>query len=87
MMRKFAILLMLLLTLLVGAGAPALAARRVTVQQLDLLLDEYKGQPDGKVATQLLTLTLTERASSARLAQWETEFPGHHCHEVLVARW
>jgi hypothetical protein len=80
MVRKTAILGILLL----GAGSSAWAARHVTVQQLDLLLDEYKGQSDGKVASQLLDLTLTERAASGHLAQWEKEFPGRRCHEVLV---
>jgi hypothetical protein len=81
MIRKLAILGILLL----GVASSAWAARRVTVQQLDLLLDEYKGQSDGKVASQLLELTLTERATSSRLTQWEKKFPGRHCHEVLVA--
>lgn len=72
------------LLLVAGAPLPALAARHVTVQQLDLLLDEYKGESDGKVAGQLAELELTERASSARLAHWEAEFPGRRCHEILT---
>ncbi len=67
-----------------GIASPAMAARRVTVQQVDLLLDEFKGQSDGKVAGQLADMELTERASSARLAHWETEFPGRRCHEILT---
>jgi hypothetical protein len=51
---------------------------------MDLLLEEYKGESDGKVAGQLADMELTERASSARLAHWETEFPGRRCHEILT---
>ena len=55
------------LLLAVSLQLPARAARRVTVQQVDLLLEEYKGQSDGKVAAQLADMVLTERAPSARL--------------------
>ncbi len=70
--------------LAVSIASPAMAARHVTVQQMDLLLEEYKGESDGKVSGQLADMELTERASSARLAHWEAEFPGHRCHEILT---
>jgi len=66
------------------AQLPAMGARRVTVQQVDLLLEEYKGESDGKVAGQLVDMELTERASSARLKSWEAKFPGRRCHEILT---
>ncbi len=72
------------LLLVVSTQVPARAARRVTVQQMDLLLEDYKGESDGKVAGQLADMELTERASSARLAHWESEFPGRRCHEILT---
>ena len=72
------------LLLAVSLQLPARAARRVTVQQVDLLLEEYKGQSDGKVAAQLADMVLTERAPSARLKSWEAKFPGRRCHEILT---
>jgi hypothetical protein len=73
-----------LLVLTVGIASQAMAAKRVSVAELEQLLAAAHGQSDGKVAKQLSELELTERASSVRLARWETEFPGHHCHEALT---
>ena len=61
-----------------------MAARPVTVAELEQLLAAAHGQSDGKVARELSDLALTERASSIRLARWEAEFPGRHCHEALT---
>ena len=67
-----------------GFTPQLLAAKLVSVADLEQLLAAAHGQSDGKVANQLWDLQLTERASSARLAQWETEFPGRRCHEALT---
>ncbi len=72
-----------LLVLTMAMASPAFAITRVNVQRLELLLAEYQGQPDGKVAAEIATLELSERLSSARLARLETEFPGRHCHDAL----
>jgi hypothetical protein len=48
------------------------------------LLAAAHGQSDGKLAKQIFGLELTERASSLRLARWEADFPGRHCHEVFT---
>ena len=42
------------------------------------------GKPDGKAASDLDDVQLTERVGAARLARWEAEFPGAHTHEELM---
>jgi hypothetical protein len=76
--------IVLLLALTVGIASQAMAATPITVAELEQLLAAAHGQSDGKVAKQLSDLELTERASSIRLARWEAEFPGRHCHEALT---
>ncbi|MGB0082997.1 MAG: hypothetical protein WBP90_15840 [Terracidiphilus sp.] len=78
-MRKWAILLFL-----AGSAWPALAARSVTVGQLEQLLDTLHGKSDGKVAQELSDLELTERVSPIRLAHWEKDFSGTRAHEALT---
>jgi hypothetical protein len=78
-MRKWA------LTLLLTVSAwPAMAAKSVTVGQLEQLLDTLRGKSDGKVAQELSDLELTERVSPTLLAHWETDFPGTKSHEALI---
>ncbi len=78
-MRKWAVVL-----LLAVSAWPAMAAKSVTVGQLEQLLDTLRGKSDGKVAQELSDLELTERVSPARLATWETDFPGSKSHEALI---
>jgi hypothetical protein len=73
-----------LLLLTAAIASHALAAKRVSIDQFEQLLAAAHGQSDGKVAGQISDLELTERASSIRLARWETDFPGHHCHEAFT---
>jgi hypothetical protein len=73
-----------LLVLTAAMATPALAAKRVSVEQLEQLLAAAHGQSDGRVARQLRDLELTERASSLRLARWEADFAGRHCREALT---
>jgi len=73
-----------LLVLAVGMAMPAMAARRVSVSELEQILASAHRQSDGKVAKQLTDLELTERASSARLARWEADFPGRRSREALT---
>jgi len=74
----------LALLLLLGCALPALAAKRITVEQLEQMLTAAQGKSDAKVAGQLSELQLTERASSARLSRWETSFPGRRSREALI---
>ena len=85
MRQPCSILALAVAGLLVGIALPAFAAKRVTVKQLDELLIAAHGKPDGRVAEQLSGLVLTERASSARLSRWETDFPGRRTRNALVA--
>jgi hypothetical protein len=78
-MRKWAVVL-----LLAVSAWPAMAAKSVSVGQLDQLLDTLRGKSDGKVAQELSDLELTERVSPARLAHWEKDFPGSRSHEALI---
>jgi hypothetical protein len=78
-MRKWAVVL-----LLAVSAWPAMAAKSVSVGQLEQLLDTLRGKSDGKVAQELSDLELTERVSLARLAHWEAEFPGSRSHEALI---
>ncbi len=77
----------LLLVLTIGFATPANAARPatpVTVEHLEQFLAASHGQSDGKVASQLAGLVLTERATSVRLARWQAEFPKRRCREALT---
>ena len=76
--------LALLSLLLFGILPPALAARPVTIAQLEQLLLADHGKSDAKLAGQLADLQLTERASAARLARWQSDDPGPRTREALL---
>lgn len=78
-MRKLFFLL-----LLAALTSPAIAATKVSVEQLEQMLTAGKGKPDADVAHQLAGLELTERMSSTRLEQLEKDFPGAATHGALV---
>ena len=73
-----------LLLLMAGFAPRVLAAKLITVAELEQLLAKAHGQSDGKVAAELYDLELTERASSIRLASWEAQFPGRRCHDAFT---
>jgi len=73
-----------LICLAVSLAAHAKSPRPVSIQEFEQILAANKDEPDGKVAKDLSGLRLTERASSVRLARWENQFPGKHCHEELL---
>src|SRR5579862_1342655 len=74
-----------LLLLCAGFCPAALAASRLTVDQMEQKLTTLHNEQDVKVAKKLYDVELTERVSSARLARWETDFPGKATREMLVA--
>jgi hypothetical protein len=78
-MRKWALLL-----LFWGIAWPAMAAKSLSVDQVEQLLFKLQDKPDGKVAGALEDAQLTERVSGARLAHWKTEFPGKRSQEELM---
>jgi hypothetical protein len=78
-MRKCAILL-----LLWGIAFHAMAAKIMSIEQIEQLLVKLHGKPDGKVAGELEDAQLAERVSSARLTRWEADFPGKRTQEELM---
>jgi VWFA-related protein len=60
------------------------ADKTLSIEQMEQILVKLQGKPDGKVAGELESVQLAERVSPARLAQWETEFPGKRTREELV---
>jgi VWFA-related protein len=78
-MRKLAVVLLL------GAGTSScLAARAVTVEQLQQSIAGAGVKPDAKMAQQISDLALTERLSAARLANIESELPGPESRRALA---
>lgn len=73
------------LILAVALAQPSLAAKNVTVEELDKKVAQIKGMSDGAAANALSDLELTERASSARLQQWEAELRGDRSRDALIA--
>ena len=67
------------------SGQPNPAARRVTVEQLEQLLDAAHSQRDGEVARQLSAMQLTERVSDTRLASWTAARHGKKTQQALKA--
>jgi VWFA-related protein len=73
-----------LLLLLTSLSLPALANKRVTVEQLERLLAANRGKTDEKIAQQLFGLEITERLSSAKLSRWESILPGPESRRSLL---
>jgi VWFA-related protein len=61
-----------------------MAAKILSIDQMEQLLVKLHGKPDGKVAGELEDAQLTERVSPARLTRWEAEFPGKRTQEELL---
>jgi hypothetical protein len=78
-MPKLALFLLLATSVL-----PALAAKRVDVEQLEKVLAASGHKSDSKIAQQLSGLELTERLSPVRLAYWESELPGPESRRALA---
>src|ERR1035438_3705746 len=79
-MRKWALWLFL-----AAIALPAFTADRVTVLQLEKLLAAAESKPDAEIAKQLSGLELTERLSSARLAQLRAGLSGEKAQQALLA--
>ncbi|MGA9062243.1 MAG: hypothetical protein WB341_11320 [Terracidiphilus sp.] len=72
------------LLLLVGSAWPAMAARTMSVEQLEQLLAALQGKADAHVAQQLSEVELEERVSPERLARWGKDFTGSRTREALM---
>ncbi len=64
---------------------PNLAARRVTVEQLDHVLAAASDKSDADLARQLSSLELTERLSVTKLLSWTASLRGKKSRQALVA--
>jgi VWFA-related protein len=64
---------------------PRVPARRVTVYQLEQILDTANDEHDGELAKQLAGMELTERLSSSRLSLWKDRLHGKKSIAALVA--
>jgi hypothetical protein len=60
-------------------------ARRVSVAQLEELLEANHDSKDNEVAQELFGVELTERMSSTRLSSWKGRLPGERSRAALVA--
>jgi hypothetical protein len=60
-------------------------ARRVSVAQLEELLEAAHGSKDNEIAQELFGVELTERMSSTRLSSWKGRLPGERSRAALVA--
>ncbi|MGO9775979.1 MAG: VWA domain-containing protein [Terracidiphilus sp.] len=78
-MKRFAWILVVLLL-----ASLAWAAKRVTVDQLEQILNASQGKPDAEVAWHLSDLELTERLSSTRLARLKASIPDEKVQAALV---
>lgn len=72
------------LLMLFGTARPIMATKILSIEKMEQLMVALHGKRDGKVANELSDVQLTERVSAARLALWETEFPGAHTHRELM---
>lgn len=79
-MRKSAVVLLCIWFVL-----PALAAKRVTVDQLKQSLETSRGKADAKVAEEVSGLELSERLSWTDVAQLQGEAPGPETKQALTA--
>jgi VWFA-related protein len=64
---------------------PNLAAGRVSVEQLEQLLNGLRGKSDRDVAHLLSSLELTERLSETKFSSWIADLRGAKSREALVA--
>ncbi len=64
---------------------PRLAARRVSVHELEQILNTAKDEQDAELARQLAGLELGERLNSDLLSRWKDRIPGKKSIAALVA--
>ena len=64
---------------------PRVPARRVTVHELEEILDTANDEHDGELAKQLVGLELSERLNSSLLSRWQNRLRGKKSIAALVA--
>jgi VWFA-related protein len=73
------------LFLLASFALQALAAKHITVEQLEQALSASQHKPDADVARQISDLELTERLSPTKFSHWQAALPGEQSRQALVA--
>ena len=73
-----------LLVLLASTVQPTLAAKRVTVAQLEHVLVDAHSKPDAEAARQLSDLELTERLTTVKLSHLQAYSPGPASQSALI---
>jgi hypothetical protein len=73
-----------MILLAMGSAPPAFEGKHVTIAQLEQILNTLEGKSDSRIAHELSSLELTERASSVRLSRWEREFHGSRAREAFT---
>ena len=66
-------------------NTPEPAAKPVTIAEIEKILADNRRSGDGKLVAILTSLTLTERANSARLSRWNAQFAGTQTRQALLA--
>jgi len=66
-------------------AAPPPPLLSLTVDQMDQLLKQLRGQADLRAARQITGVQLTERAGAAQLARWQADLGGERSREALMA--
>jgi hypothetical protein len=84
-MRKLALLLLLTAMALPSFATNEPKTDKVTVAQLEQALAGARTRSDASLAQQLSGMELTERLSTARLAQLKAALPGQKAQEALLA--
>ena len=79
-MRRIALLLLLL-----AVALPGLAAKPISVEELEQLLAAAPSQGDAHVARKLSHLELTERLNAIKLSRWLSALPGPKSQQALLA--
>jgi VWFA-related protein len=64
---------------------PSIAAKQISVEQLEQALKEAHSRPDAEVAEELSGLELTQRLGSTILASWQAGLPGVRSRATLAA--
>lgn len=77
------LLISLLFSLMIAAVGPRLAAQQVSADQLEHMVAQWQGLPDGEAAAKIADLQLTERFSSVRLAKALSGLPGPKAQRAL----
>jgi hypothetical protein len=75
----------LLILMLCAAGLKGLASRPVTAEQVESLVAAAQGKSDAQAASEIASLELTERLSSARFTRCLAHLPGNRAKEALMA--